>query len=204
MVETPDLSSPASPASWRRGEQPREWIEIEPRVKVVALRYERRADHLRWKGIPIVGVTAEDLIQHAWACLFANKPIFDPTKQTLFKYFHRRMDDEFTRIRNRYENKQRYAQTVPTSDDDSQDVVQLSDHRQHQYALESRIMIDRFLQWLPNHDLSVLDIAKISFVDNVLNPNDQADRLGTSVTEVYALRRRLKQLALHFWEMRKK
>lgn len=92
-------------ASAQPYKQPKEWLEIEPRVKLVARGFELKARRLIIRGARAFEITAPELINHAWECLIAETPAYEPSRQSLFKYFLRRMEDKFHSVcRDRAEN----------------------------------------------------------------------------------------------------
>jgi len=187
--------------------QPREWIEIEIRVKVVALRFERRAQRLVQSGARAFEITAHDLIQHAWHCFVARKPVFDPTKQTLFKYFYRRMEDKYKEVcRDRAENdlaRHRHVSISHTGyvgpeTNDEQKVVYLEDPRDTYRNVEARDELDRLLRWLRLRYPDLHALARLITDLGEEDPSDQAYILGLRLEQIYELRRRLKTAARRF------
>jgi hypothetical protein len=196
-------SSLPSRAAEAHGVQLKEWIAIEPRVKALAGRFERRADWLRRRGAPMAGISTEDLIQHAWLCLTDDKPPFKPERQTLFKYMQRRIEDEFKRVSRLSENLVSHDYMFMSDSISVKDgkVIQLRDARDERNAIEARRTIQEVLAWLQRHHPELLPIAQLIAVHRIIDPAEQARALGIPIRAAYRLRRRLKRAAIRFSKM---
>lgn len=198
-------SQPASPAPRK---VPREWVVIQPRVRLVALRLQRKAERMQRRGAKVFELTADNLVQHSWLCLNAQKPPFDPSRQTLFQYFRRRMEDEFKRIVDRAENAPSvtYFELTTTGylPEDGGRVIDLADARNEARAFEMKDTLDALMRWLERNHPDLHRLAQIIDEHDAVDPQEQATHLGVPITKVYELRRRLKQAAERFTLMTNK
>jgi hypothetical protein len=157
----------------------------------------------------MIGITHDDLIQHALECLYANEPPIEIAIESIWKYCVKRIDHRVRAACAREENRPQTARFVPLAHTDADEeetdirdnnVIPLSEYSAPDVIFESAETVRHFLNILEQNRPHLVQLFHLQISQDT-DPSDESRQLGLSVTEVYRLRKELADAKRRFFQI---
>jgi len=180
---------------------PDEWRRFFAKLRLAARRVMRRRNvfELIQQGAPMIGITQEDLVQHAVQCLLENEPPFCIAVESLWTYCVTRIDYRVRAACAREENRPRLTRFFAVSPTDAEDeddelsrtnVVPISEYGAPDEIFESADTVRRFIEYLRNAKPHLTQLFHLQMVYDT-DPSQECKRLGMPIDRIYRLRKEL-------------